>query len=114
MVGNGGRGGPGLPLVPNFVFFVHDLAIEIKKEKKGVRYGKIMVTILLYADDMVLMAETREGLQRLLDVAARYSEKWRFRFNVGEGKTEVMVFHGVRDTEWFGKEGVDGSRHVPT
>jgi hypothetical protein len=43
-----------------------------------------------YADDMVLMANSEEGLRRELDIATSYSRKWRFCFN--PTKCSVVVF----------------------
>ena len=48
--------------------------------------------MLLYADDIALLAETPDDLQRMLDVVSEYSRKWRFRVNPKKGKSEVMVF----------------------
>ena len=45
--------------------------------------------LLLYADDIVLMAETRKDLQNMLDIVTSYSRKWRFRVNPKKGKSEV-------------------------
>ena len=44
---------------------------------------------LLFADDIVLMADSAEELQGMMDVLAEYSRKWRFEINVG--KSKVMV-----------------------
>ena len=49
--------------------------------------------MLLYADDIVLLAETPGDLQRMLQVVSEYSQKWRFRVNPKKGKSEVMVFN---------------------
>jgi len=46
----------------------------------------------MYADDVVLMAETKEDLQKMLDIVTSYSKKWRFRVNPKKGKSEVMLF----------------------
>ena len=48
----------------------------------------------MYADDMVLLADSKEGLQRSIDAAFEYCRRWRFLFNVGKDKTEITVFHG--------------------
>ena len=45
--------------------------------------------LLLYADDIVMLAETQKDLQRMLDVVTEYSRKWRFRVNPKKGKSEV-------------------------
>ena len=48
--------------------------------------------LLLYADDIVLFAETKKDLQNMLDIVTSYSKKWRFRVNPKKGKSEVMIF----------------------
>ena len=46
-------------------------------------------------DDIVLMAESPEALQSMLDVVFKYSQQYRFKFN--QDKSNVMIF-GMRDT----------------
>jgi Reverse transcriptase (RNA-dependent DNA polymerase) len=75
-----------------FSFFINGLAREIKEKTKGVRFGDTQVRLLLYADDIVLMAERKEDLQMMLDIVSSYSKKWRFRVNPKKGKSEVMLF----------------------
>jgi len=45
---------------------------------------------LLFADDAVLISETREGLQKSLDSLYEYCCKWKLTVNVE--KTKIMVF----------------------
>ena len=42
--------------------------------------------------DIVLLAETREDLQKMLDIVTTYTRKWRFRVNPKKGKSDVMLF----------------------
>ena len=49
---------------------------------------------LQYADDIVIMSETKEGLQQCLDKLANYCIKWEMKVNTG--KTQVMVFSNKR------------------
>ena len=50
------------------------------------------MSLLMYADDIVLLADTRKDLQNMLDIVTSYSRKWRFRVNPKKGKSEVMLF----------------------
>ena len=75
-----------------FSFFINGLAKEIKRKAQGVQIGEDRVTLLLYADDIVLLAETQKDLQDMLDIVTSYSKKWRFRVNPKKGKSEVMIF----------------------
>jgi hypothetical protein len=42
----------------------------------GIDVGKQLINCLLFADDIALIAETEEELQRLLDVASAFVIKW--------------------------------------
>ena len=75
-----------------FSIFIDGLAEEVKKIG-GAKYGKVLVSLLLFADDIVLMAENARMLQEMLDVVYNYSKKYRFCFN--KEKSNVMVF-GMR------------------
>ena len=44
----------------------------------------------LFADDFVGISDSKESLQKLLDVVYSYCSKWRLRANVS--KSAVMVF----------------------
>ena len=56
----------------------------------GARYGKLVVSLLLFADDIVLVAENAKMLQKMLDVVYAYSREYRFTFNID--KSNVMIF----------------------
>jgi hypothetical protein len=59
----------GCPLSPMlFNIFINDLALRLKAAGKGVLIGDDIVSILLYADDIVVLAENPEDLQSMLDV----------------------------------------------
>ena len=47
--------------------------------------GKI-ISILLYADDIVIIAETDENLQIMLNVVNSWCDKWQLQVNEGNLK----------------------------
>ena len=53
------------------------------------------ITLLLYADDIVLLSESEEGLQALMSALHSYSLLWRFDFN--HAKCGLMRFCAVGD-----------------
>ena len=73
-------------------------AAAVQRYCRGVQLGQEpnapRVTTLLYADDMVILAETPEELQSALDAVARWAQDYGFSFNAGPEKSAVMVFHG--------------------
>jgi len=56
----------------------------------------------MFADDVGLLTESRRDLQKLLDVVFEYSERWRFRWNVG--KSKVMRFGPYKNSKKTRKE----------
>ena len=50
----------------------------------------ISISILLYADDIALIASNEVDLQRMLNVLSEWSNKWRISIN--EKKTKVIHF----------------------
>lgn len=72
-----------------FSVFIDGLAEEVKKVG-GAKYGESVVSLLMFADDVVLVAESEKMLQKMLDAVFQYSRRYRFRFN--RDKSSVMVF----------------------
>ena len=67
---------------------------RFKKAGKGVLHGNVRICILMFADDIVLIAENRLDLQLLMDITLEYSRKWRFNFNYE--KSAVVIFGQVQ------------------
>ena len=59
--------------------------------------------LLMYADDMVIFAESAEELQAMLNTLYSYTTKWNFTVNVE--KTKIVIFRNGRkirsDEKWF-------------
>ena len=49
------------------------------------------INALMYADDLILLSETKEGLQTKLDKLKDYCDKWQLDVNIK--KTKVMIFN---------------------
>ncbi|MCO5606114.1 hypothetical protein L7F22_060301 [Adiantum nelumboides] len=57
----------------------------------GSSLARVMIPLLLYADDVVLISDFPEGLQRQLDALQRFCADRDLTLNLG--KTKVMVFN---------------------
>ena len=73
-----------------FALFVNDLATEIKDLETGIPFDNEKISLLLYADDIVILTENENDLQRCLDVL--YSWCQRRRLSVNCSKSNVMHF----------------------
>jgi hypothetical protein len=74
-----------------YALFVNPLAVNLNALNLGVEVYERRVSVLLYADDLVLLADNAEDLQRMLNCAAEFAKKWRFSFNPKPTKSEVVV-----------------------
>ena len=73
-----------------FSFFVRDLEDNLSEEAIGISVFDVLIKLLMYADDMVLFSETKEGLQEGLNNLHDYCSAWGLTLNAT--KTKVVVF----------------------
>jgi hypothetical protein len=73
-----------------FLIFINTLALEINKHKLGIQVQHRNISLLLFADDIVLLAESADKLQQMLNQVFYFCSKWRSEVNAK--KTEVMIF----------------------
>ncbi len=60
-----------------FGLFINDLVIALRNSTKGIDFETFVIQCLLFADDLVLIAESGEDLHKILDVGHDWCEKWR-------------------------------------
>ena len=62
--------------------YINDLAEDINALGAGINIDDdVNLAILLYADDVTLIAPDENSLQRMLDVVNRWCRKWRMTLN---------------------------------
>ena len=49
------------------------------------------VNALIYADDLILLSDTKEGLQKQIDKISNYCDKWKLDVNIK--KKKIMIFN---------------------
>ena len=60
----------------------------------GISHGNTYLGSVAYADDIVIMSGTYQGLQTMLDKAGEYSKMWRIKFS--QAKSKCLVFGETR------------------
>lgn len=73
-----------------FTEFLTDLHNYLSAEC-GVLMSNMVISYILFADDLILCSETPEGLQKLIDGLFNYCSKWHLILSFT--KTKVMVFN---------------------
>lgn len=69
-----------------FAIFVNDLVSEINDLDLGVPINGTAISILLYADDIALVAESEHDLQTVLDTLHKWCKRWRVLINTEKSK----------------------------
>ena len=88
-----------------FSIFINDLAVELKSANLGVKIdheNEFLVSLLLYADDIVLLTENEVDMQTLISLVETWCRKWQLELNLT--KTNIMHIrrtHQKRSNFWF-------------
>ena len=74
-----------------FSLFLNDIEETfIESGIQGLDINMFKIFMLLYADDIVLFANSPDELQEGLDLLFNYCKRWKLKINVA--KTKIMVF----------------------
>ncbi len=65
-----------------FAIFINDLADEMKATGLGVRANDTCIPLLMYADDIVILGNSHEETQQLLDILSKWCHKWGMLSNI--------------------------------
>jgi hypothetical protein len=92
-----------------FAIWIDGLARALQKTKVKSILQNIKFNFTFFADDLAVLAESRNDLQKLLDTAFSYSECWRFKWNCAKskvmrfgpdkGKKKELYFLGLQELE---------------
>ncbi len=100
-----------------FALFINDLVDIILQNapNMGINVHGRDISLMMYADDMILISDEPENLQILLNVLYEYCETWKL--NVNLNKSNILVCNnGNRavDREWYYGDNVLELCHVYT
>ncbi len=77
-----------------FNILINDLVNDVNSFNLGVTIDGYRISILLYADDIVLLGETEKDLEKMLDSVYKWSKKYKIKFNVR--KSNIVHFRNQR------------------
>ncbi len=80
-----------------FSLYVNGLAENIKKLNIGITVNDQNISILLYADDIALIANTAENMNKMLEVVQEYCCNWRLTINYN--KSKVIHFRKINSPQ---------------
>ena len=81
-----------------FNIYIEELIARVRILGKGVKVGDGRLGCLAYADDIVLMAESKADMEEMLQVADRYGQEWSVRYS--DSKCKVMEFNSQEEGQW--------------
>ena len=87
-----------------FNIYINDIAEILDKPQCDLtELGNAVIRCLMYADDLVLISTSRNGLQHQLDILQEYCQKWHLTVNIQ--KTKVMAFTKKQNIDTFNYDG---------
>ena len=94
------RQGDGLSPVL-FSLFMNDLPQYLRDNNcPSVTLGNHPLNCLMYADDLLLISSSPEGLQQSLNVAHKHAQEWKLKVNTK--KSNVVIFSGNGQNKYKG------------
>ena len=73
-----------------FSMYVNDLEQQLSVPGGGVDIGHFKLFLLMYADDVVIFADSPDSLQKQIDELYKFCQKWKLKVNLD--KSKVLVF----------------------
>ena len=81
----------GCPMSPVlFSIFIEQMVRRLKQASVGIKLDTQLMFALLYADHAVLLAESAEDLQNLINIVDEYCRDWRMLLNLDKSKAMVV------------------------
>ena len=82
-----------------FNMYFEELVVRIRKSGIGVKIGNSKLGCLAYADDLVLMTESKQEMEELLRIATKFGRD--FKLNFSARKCQVMEFNNNEENQWI-------------
>ena len=76
---------------PEFGVLVDDVEVELRTEGLGIKYGHLMISSLLFMDDITITSSDIDQLKNMLTVLKYVYNKWNLKINYE--KSSVLTFN---------------------
>ena len=87
------QGGVISPLM--FTLFLDSLCLRVINSKLGCHIGSKCVSILVFADDILILCPSRSATQKILNICHEFTEEVGLRFNPGKCKVILFGVEGI-------------------
>jgi len=82
-----------------FNIFINGIVEKVKEGGVDVKIGESVLSVLLFADDMVLLAESELELGVLVAKVKEFCDEWQLEVNVGKTKVLVVSKDGMEEAK---------------
>ena len=83
-----------------FASFMDGVEDEMQKEGLGTEFRDLIIASLILMDDVILIADTAQMLQTMLNIMEKFGRDWHLKYNIV--KTKVMVVgHRNKQEQWI-------------
>ena len=83
-----------------FNLYISLLGNDLSLSNEGVQLGSVVISALLFADDLVVIARTRAGLLKLMQLVKDHADMLKLELNTDPNKSEVIAQEGVVGDSW--------------
>ena len=73
-----------------FNIYINDIPSVFDTNCRPVSLKDMSLNCLMFADDILLLSESPDGLQKSIDRLHQYCENWQLSINAN--KTKIMIF----------------------
>ena len=83
-----------------FNLYISALGNALSISENGVRIGTVCISALFFADDLVVIASSREKLLELMMMVKTHADSLRLEINTDPSKSEVLAQEGIEGDSW--------------
>ena len=80
-----------------FCIYINDLIKQLRSSTLGCQIQGIYLGVWIYADDIILLAPSRNGLQEMTNICEQFANKNELKFstnvNINKSKTKCVIFN---------------------